>query len=107
MLTSDAVVIHVPFQSTNNFEVHKIESFPFTVNRIIITLDLPPSIILISKDVSLYSINLVSDLLKCKTEYLHLYHCPANIFAFLSISNAEVGEVELTEIDASKALALC
>ena len=71
------------------------------------TLDLPPSIVLISADVSLYSVNLVSDLLKCKTEYLHLYHCPDNIFAFLPISNAGVCEVELTQKDASKALALC
>ena len=52
VLTSTAVVIHVPFQSTDNFEVHKIEPFPFTVNGTIMTLDLPPSVALISKDVS-------------------------------------------------------
>ena len=27
VLTSDAVVVHVPFQSTDNFEVHQIEPF--------------------------------------------------------------------------------
>ena len=60
-----------------------------------------------SADVSLYSVNLVSDLLKWKTEYLHLYHCPANIFAFLPINNAGVCEIELNQKDASKALELC
>ena len=32
VLTSDAVEIHVPFQSADSFEVYKIESFHFTVN---------------------------------------------------------------------------
>ena len=39
VLTSDAVVIHVPFQSADKFEVYKIESFLFTVNGTIMTLD--------------------------------------------------------------------
>ena len=82
------------FFSINNFEIHKIESFPFTVNGTIMTFHLPPSKVLIFKDVSLYSVNLVSDLLKCQTEYLHLYHCPANIFAFLPINNVGVCGVE-------------
>ena len=70
VLTSDAVVIHAPLQSTDNFEAHKIKPFSFTVNGAIMTLDLPLPIVLIFKDVSLYLVNLVSDLLKCKTKFM-------------------------------------
>jgi len=106
ILTTDAIIIHVPFQSQDVFEVHQIEPFPFSVNGTIMTLDLPPSIVLISKDFALYAVGQLTDLQRCKTEYLHLYHCPASLFAFLPITGG-VCEVVLTQKDASKALSLC
>ena len=36
-----------------------------------------------------------------------MYHCSAHIFVLLPISNTEVCEVELSKVDASKALSLC
>ena len=48
----------------------------------------------------------MSDLLKCRTEYRHLYHCPAYLFAFLPVTGG-ICEVVLTQTDASKALSLC
>ena len=106
VLTSDAVVIHVPFQSRDTFEVHQIEPFPFDLNGTIMMLDLPPSVVLIAKDFSLYAVSHMSALQKCRTEYHHLYHCPAYLFAFLPITGG-ICEVVLTQTDASKALSLC
>jgi len=106
VLTSEAIVIHVPFQSPDVFEVHQIEPFPFSVNGTIMTLDLPPSVVLVSKDFSLYATGHLSDLQKCKSEYLHLYHCPASLFAFLPITGG-ICQVVLTQKIASKALSLC
>ena len=70
------------------------------------TIDLIPSIVLISKDFSLYAVGHLSDLQTCKTQYLHLYHCEASSFAFLSLQGG-VCEVVLTQGTASKALSLC
>ena len=106
VLTSDAVVIHVPFESQDTFEVYQIEPFPFAVNGTIMTIDLAPSIVLISKDFSLYAVGHLSDLQHCKTQYLHLYHCEASSFAFLSLQGG-VCEAVLTQGDASRALSLC
>ena len=106
VLTSDAVVIHVPFQSRNVFEVHQIEPFPFDLNGTIMMLDLQPSVVLIAKDFSLHAVGHLSGLLKCRTEYRDMYHCPAYLFAFLPIAGG-ICEVVLTQTDASKALSLC
>lgn len=106
VLTSDAIVIHVPFQSRNTFEAHQIEPFPFETDDAILKLDLAPSVVLVAKDFSLYAVGDLSDLQKCRTEYRQLYHCPAYLFAFLPVTG-EVCEVVLTQADASKALSLC
>lgn len=105
-VTSDALVIHVPFQSKDTFEVYQIEPFPFEVNHTLMTLDLPPSMVLISKDFTVYAEGSVADLNKCKQEYYHNYHCPASLFAFLPITGG-ICEVEITLVNATKALALC
>ena len=105
-VTNDAIVIHVPFQSRDEFEVHQLEPFPFEVNGTLMSLNLPPSIVLISLDYSLYATGTVGDLQHCQSEYLHYYHCPASQFAFLPITGG-VCEVVLTQKNASKALSLC
>lgn len=106
VLTSDAVVIHVPFQSQDTFEVHQIEPFPFAVNGTVMVLNLPPTVVLIAKDFSLYAVTRLSDLQKCRTEYHHLYHCPAYLFAFFPVTGG-ICEIVLTQTDASRALSLC
>ena len=106
VLTTDAMVIHVPFQSPDNFEIHQIEPFPFAVNDTVMVLDLPSSVVLISTDYSLYAIGHLMDLQRCKSEYLSLYHCPASLFAFLPLTG-KVCEVTLSQKNASKALSLC
>ena len=106
VLTSDAIVIHVSFQSRDTFNVHQIEPFPYDVNGTVMVLNLPPSVVIIVKDFSLYGIGYLPDLSKCRTEYRHLYHCPAYMFAFLTITDG-ICEVVLTQTDASKALSFC
>ena len=105
-ITTDDIVIHVPFQSEDVFEVYQVEPFPFTANDSLITLDLPPSIVLISKDFTLYAAGSINDLQQCKTEYLGYYHCPASLFAFLPITGG-ICEVVLTQTQNEKALELC
>ncbi len=55
LLTSEAIVIHVPFEYQEVFEVHQLEPFPFTVNGTIMSLNLPFSIVLISENFTVYS----------------------------------------------------
>ncbi len=40
-LTSEAIVIHVPFEFQEVFEVHQLEPFSFAVNGTIMSLNLP------------------------------------------------------------------
>ena len=105
-ITSDDIVIHIPFQSEDVFEVHQIEPFPFAANHSIMTLDLSPSIVLISADFTQYAAGSLKDLQKCKTEYTSYYHCPASLFAFLRITGGAC-EVVLTQKDSEKAFSLC
>ncbi len=100
-LTSDAIVIHVPFRSTEEFEAYRLEPFPFSVNGIILELDTPSSVVLVRSDFSLYATGPFSDL-----QYQHLFFCSASLFAFLPVTGA-ICEVVLTQIDASKALEIC
>ncbi len=100
IITSEAIVIYVLLESQEVFEVHQQEPFPFTVNGTIMSLNLPPSIVLISKDFKVYSAGHITDLQRCKTEYLHLYHCAASLFAFLPITGGDC-EVVLSQTDAS------
>ena len=106
VLTSDAIVIHVPFQSADTFEAYEIEPFPFSVNSSVMTLDLPSSLVLVAKDYSFYAIGRLEDLAECSSSFLNLYHCSASLFAFLPISGG-ICEVMLTRPNASEALALC
>lgn len=107
VLTSESIVIHVPFRSEHIFEVHRVEPFPFQVNGTVMTLDQPSSVVLINKDLTMYATGKLSDLDRCQTEYLHLYFCPASLFAFLPVTSGGICEVVLTQEDASKSLTLC
>ncbi len=104
-MTSDAIVIHVPFKSKDDFDVYHIP-FPFSVNGSVMIMDLPASVVLIRKDFSLFATSQFSDLGACKTEHHDLYLCSASLFAFLPLTGG-VCEVVLTQTDASKALKLC
>ncbi len=86
--------------------MYQIEPFPFSANGSLMTLDLPPSIVLISADISLCATGSLSELSQCRTEYLSYYHCPASLFAFLPITGG-VCEVVLTQTADEKALELC
>lgn len=105
-LTSEAIVIHVPFRSKDVFEVYQLEPFPFSVNNSVMVLDLPATVVLIRNDLSLYATGQPSDLGSCKTEYHNLYFCSASLFAFLPLTGG-ICEVVLTQSDASKALETC
>ena len=105
-ITTDDIVIHVPFQSKDILDVFQLEPFPFSANDTLMVLDLPPSLVLISKDFTFYATASVTDLERCKTTYLHYYHCPAALFAFLPVTGG-VCEVVLTQENNTKALELC
>ncbi len=61
-LTSDAIVIHVPFKSQDEFEVYRLKPFPFSLNQSIMELDLPASVVMVRSDFSFYAIGTFSDL---------------------------------------------
>ncbi len=82
-LTSEAIVIHVPFQSKDVFDAYQLELFPFSVNDSVMVLDLHATVVLIRNDLPLYATGQMSDRVTCKTEYHNLYFCSASLFAFL------------------------
>ena len=105
-ITRNDIVIHVPFQSKDLFNVYSIFPFPFSANNTLLTLDLQPSIALISLDYKLYATGSHTDLQQCRTEFLNHYHCPASLFAFLPLTEG-VCEVVLIQNATEKALSLC
>ncbi len=104
-LTTDAIVVHVPFRSTEAFNAFEIVPFPFTVEDSVLTLDMSSSLVLIASDYTFYSTTSYSDLNHCKSSFPHKYHCSASLFAFLPISG--VCEISLTRQNASDALSIC
>ncbi len=66
-MTSDAIVIHIPFKSQDEFEVYRLEPFPFSLNQSVMELDLPASVVMVRSDFSLYATGTFSDLKTCKT----------------------------------------
>ncbi len=105
-LTTDAIIVNIPFKSQDHFEAYEIKPFPFSVNNYVMTLDMNPSLVLIAKDFSLYTIGDLTKLKRCKSSYLHLYHCSSIQFAFLPVVNG-ICEVVLKRSEASAALSLC
>ncbi len=78
-ITTNDIVTHVAFQPNDVFEVYELEPFPFAVNGSLMTLDLPPSIVLISAEFYCVTTGSHNDLQKCGTEYwvstIVLLHC--------------------------------
>ncbi len=105
-MTSDAMVIHVPFRSWKEFEVFRIEPFPFSVNSSVMMLNLPSSVVLVNRDYILHATGLISELDTCRTEHLNQYICSASHFAFLPVTGGDC-EVMLTQSDASKGVEVC
>ncbi len=105
LLTLDAIVIHVPFKSKDDFDVFHLQSFPFSVSGSVMIMYLPASVVFIRKYFSLFVTIQFSDPGACKTEHHDLYLCSASLFAFLPLTGG-VCEVVLTQTDASKALEL-
>lgn len=110
MLSSDAIVIIVPFQSKDVFKAHRIVPFPVHVNKTVITLALPDMVVLINEPRTLYATASNEEFnMNCKVERFGLYFCPASLFAFLPVDTEGVCEVTLigTQQDASRCLSLC
>ena len=105
-LTTEAIVIHVPFKSKEVFEAYEVAPFPFSVNNSLLTLDMPASLVLIAKDFSFYSACSSTELQLCKSSYPGQYHCSASHFTFLPIRGG-VCEVALTQQNAAVSLSLC
>ena len=107
VLTSEAIVIHVPFKSEDVFQLYRLEPFPFAINNSVMILDAESSLVLVKDDFSVYATNQFSTLSECRSEYRNLYFCPASLFAFLPVKGGGSCEVVLTKGDASAALSLC
>ena len=107
VLTTDAIVVHVPFKSQDIFQLYRLEPFPFAVNNSVMILDSESSLVLIKDDFSVYATDEFSTLSGCRSEYQNVYFCPASLFAFLPVKGNGVCEVVLTQEDASTALSLC
>ncbi len=105
-LTTDAIIVHVPFKPTEVFNAFKIIPFPFSVEDSVLTLDMSPSLVLIAKDYTSYSTSSYSDLNHCKSSFPYKYHCSASFLVFLPISGG-VCEISLTRRNASDALSIC
>ncbi len=66
-LTTDAIIVNIPFKSQDHFEAYEIKPFPFSINNSVIILDMNPSLVLIAKDFSLYTIGDLTELKRCKS----------------------------------------
>ena len=107
MISSDAVIVIIPFQSDDIFEAHRIVPFPAMVNNTIISLNLPPLVVLLNKERTLYATASNEEINSCKTERFGIHFCPASLFAFLSINTFGICEVSLLQQDVSRSLSLC
>lgn len=50
ILTNEDTVIHVPLKSKDKYDAFKVILFPFSGDNSMLTLDMPPFIVLIGKD---------------------------------------------------------
>ncbi len=103
ILTTDIIVVHVPFRSTEVFNEFEIVPFPFSVEDAVLTLDMSSSLVLIVKDYTFYSTSSYSDLIHCKSSLAHKYHSSASLLAFVPISGG-VCVISLRRQNASCAL---
>ncbi len=107
LLLSDALVVHVPFKVLHTYRMFLIEPFPFLAKSTVLTLNLPPSLVLENTDGTQYAVSNPSELSHCKTEHVGLYFCPASLFAFLPLTKENTCELSLIRKDTSSSLSLC
>lgn len=106
ILTLDAIIIFIPFNSKEIFQAYEVIPFPFNLNSSIITLDLQSTLVLVAEDFSVYATAQREDLSKCHTSYHQLYHCIASLFAFRPLIG-DICEVILTHEKAQDAIQFC
>ena len=107
MLTSDSIIVIIPFKSDHTFLAHSIVPFPTSINKTIITLDLPSMVVVMNEQRTLYTTTSHEEFETCKVERFGISYCPASLFAFLPVDPAGVCEILLTMQDASRCLSLC
>ncbi len=72
-LTTEAILVHVPFQSREEFEAFETVTFPISVEDSVLTLDMPYSLALVAKGYTFYSTSSFSDLKFCKSSFPQKY----------------------------------
>ena len=107
IVTDDAIVIIVPFQSDHKFEAHSVVPFPTLINNTVITLSLNDMIVAINDQRTLFATLSHDEFHTCKAERFGLYFCPASLFAFLPVDPTGICEISLTQQDVSRCLSLC
>ena len=105
-LTKSDIAVHIPFKSRDSFHAYEVVPFPFLAGNSTLSLDLTPSLVLISKDYAVYASTALTELGSCRSSFVRTYHCSASLFAFLPVSGG-VCELALTHQLASNALSLC
>ena len=104
-LTTDSIVIHVPFQSGVSYNLYHLVPFPFSLNNTILQWTNTSSYVLASDDFSSYAVTTMSAFTACRSEHLALYFCPASLFAFAPDTVHGVCELALIR-DEPRALSL-
>ena len=106
MLTTDSIVIHVPFQSGVSYNLYHLAPFPFSLNNTVLQWSNPSSYVLTPDDFSSYTVTDISAFRACRSEHLALYFCPASLFAFTPDKIHGICELALIR-DEQRALSLC
>ena len=106
MLTTDSIVIHVPFQSGVSYNLYHLAPFPFKLNNTVLQWSNPSSYVLTPDDFSSYTVTSISAFRACRSEHLALYFCPASLFAFAPDKIHGICELALIR-DEQRALSLC
>ena len=92
------ILIPIPMKSAHTFVAWLIEPFPMMVSNTILTINDNSRITLVSADRSLLTLTTLQDLSNFKFSYLHFHLCPAYIFAFTPVSEAQC-ELALVQIN--------
>ena len=79
-ITDQEIIVHVPFQSLNSFNLFEITPFPVHINNSLYTVSLSSEIVLVSSSLMHASVLSPSSLLTCHKSFYHIYLCPAYLF---------------------------
>ncbi len=83
IITLDAIVIHVPFQSGHVYEFYRLEHFPFLVNGLTLSVDLPAFVVLLSMETFQYAVLQTYRLAKKCVIHFSLYGISVCLFAIV------------------------